>query len=131
MLATQGGPKEKIKAGLMGLGDQAGFSIGGYLGKAVGARVGGAIAPAVGGLAGGLIGGIAIGAAIEGGIAFGEHLQDLGSRNRLYGWKWAQNNPAFNTKRAATMRQQAMQQMNRGMMSSRNLLGQEAQMVHQ
>jgi hypothetical protein len=131
MISAQGGPKEKVKAGAMGAGEQVGFGVGGYFGKALGARLGGVIAPAVGSLAGGIIGGMALSGAVEGGIAFGEHLQDLGSRNRLHGWKWAQNNPAFNNQRAATMRQQAMQQMNRGMMSSRNLLGQEAQMVHQ
>lgn len=129
-IAEEGRSGAKIKAGIKGIGDQIGFSAGGYLGKVAGARLGGAIAPAVGGLAGGIIGGIAVGAAIQGGIAFGEHLQDLGSRNRLHGWKWAQQNPAFNTQKAATMRQMAMQQMNRGMMSSRNLLGQEARMIH-
>lgn len=130
MISAEGGIGEKAKVGAVGIGDLAGWGVGEYAGRAIGARIGGALAPAAGGLAGGLVGGMLISGAVQGGIAFAEHLQDLGSRNRIHGWKWGQNNPAFNTRKAATMRQYSLQQMNRGMMSSRSLLGKEAQIVH-
>lgn len=127
----QGGPAAKSKAVLEGIGSQVGWSAGAFGGRVAGAALGGGATLGVASILGGIGGSIIGGAVISGGIAFAEHLQDLGSRNRIHGWKWAQNNPAFNTKRAATMRAQSLEQMNRGQMSSRSLLGKEAHMIHQ
>jgi len=101
-------------------------------GMKAGAAIGGAAFGLPGAIVGGLVGGV--GAAMGADAAVGEIL-DIPDRmvdkerNRRK-LNWGQHTAAFQTDRAHTMRQQSLQMMNRGSMSARTLLGQEAMFVH-
>jgi hypothetical protein len=133
---TEDGPiQERARAVTKGLGGWAGFAIGAKAGAGVGA-VAGSIVPVVGTAIGAVVGAVAGGLA---GSFAGEGLTDYLTRipDRMVdrerarrGLNWGQHTAAFNTRRAHTMRQQSLALMNRGAMSSRSLLGQEAMYVH-
>jgi hypothetical protein len=132
---TEGSGKEKARAVTSGAGMFAGWEVGSKAGMGIGAAVGSivpgigsAIGAAVGYLGGGLIGGFA-----------GEELTDTLTRipDRMVekersrrNLDWGGHTAAFQTRRAHTMRQQSLAAMNRGQMSARSLLGQEATFVH-
>lgn len=120
--------EEKARAVTKGLGSWAGMGAGTKVGVSIGTIVGGPVGGLIGAAAGMLIGSIA-----------GEELTDsitripdrMAERERSRrGFNWGQHTAAFQTQRAHTMRQQSLALMNKGSMSSRSLLGQEAMFVH-
>ena len=132
----EGPINEKARAVTKGIASVGGWEVGSRVGLAVGAAAGSAVLPGIGSFIGGVIGFIgggllgAVGA--ESVIDFVTRIPDRmveRERNRR-GFNWGQDTAAFQTKRAHTMRQQALGLMNRGQMSARSLLGQEATFVH-
>jgi hypothetical protein len=131
----EGPAHEKARAVTKGIGGLAGFAAGAKVGAGVGAVVGSyvpVIGTAIGAAVGAIVGGI-------GGSMTGESVTDFLTRipDRMVdrerarrGFNWGQHKAAFQTQRAYTMRQQSLALMNRGAMSSRSLLGQEAMFVH-
>ena len=143
MLTTEGGPDKRLMSGVKGMTEMAGFDIAtSFAGKGV-AKVAstGAGKFALGKHAAKVArwgrfpkgsGALMVaGMAIEGAYEFQKHLADIGSRQRLSGLEWGKGSAGMNTRRAHTMRQQSLQEMNRGSMSARSLLGREAQYLHQ
>jgi len=134
--STPGGVYEKsLAAGATGAGMIAGTA-GMWAGAVGGAAIGSTILPGIGSLIGGVAGGLAgsMGAdmAASGAVYAVAGVADRmvqGERNRRT-WDWVGSTAAFNTQKAATMRQQSLSAMNRGSMSSRSLLGKEAMYVH-
>jgi hypothetical protein len=132
---TEGPIQEKARAVTKGIGGMAGFAIGAKAGTGIGAAIG-SFVPVVGTAIGAVVGGIAGGI---GGSFAGESATDYLTRipDRMVDRErerrklnWGQHTAAFQTQRAHTMRQQSLMLMNRGAMSSRSLLGQEAMFVH-
>lgn len=143
VISTDGGPGDKFKAGARGMTEMAGFEVASsFAGKGI-ARLaktsGGQFALGKhaskiakwGRLSKGNLGIMAIGIGAEGAYEFQKHLADIGSKQRMSGLEWGKGSPGMDTQRAYTMRQQSLQQMNRGQMSARSLLGREAQYLHQ
>jgi len=119
-----------LKTG-MGIGAAIGAAIGSYIpvaGTAVGAAVGAAVGSVVGSVVGGLAGSEAGGAAFDATLGIPDRMVERERARR--GLNWGQHTAAFQTKNAATMRQQSLSLMNRGAMSTRSLMGQEATFVH-
>lgn len=133
---TAEGPiEERARAVTKGLGATAGWVVGAKAGMGIGAAIGSFI-PVVGTAIGTVVG-AAVGAI--GGSMVGEDATDFLTRipDRMVARErerrklnWGNNTAAFQTQRAVTMRQQSLMLMNRGAMSSRSLLGQEAMFVH-
>ena len=132
---TEGPVQERARAVTSGLGAFAGFEVGSKAGLGTGAAIGSFATP-VGAVIGGAIGYIAGG--LIGSVA-GEELTDTLTRipDRMVDRErsrrnldWGTHTKAFQTQRAHTMRQQSLAAMNRGQMSARSLLGQEAVFVH-
>lgn len=126
--STPGSGKEKARAAAGSIVGMAGFTLGAKLGATAGVPFG----PV------GMFIGAAIGA-LGGALGVDEGFQALTripdklvererSRRKL---DWVGDKRAFQTERAATMRQQSMQMMNSGMMSARSMLGREGVMLHQ
>jgi len=140
---TEGDAVAKARAVGEGAAAYAGWDVGAFVGARAGAGLGAAIGsfvPVVGSMIGGAIG-LAAGA-LGGGLLAGEatagiYNATLGAADNLVdrersrrGLNWAQDTGAFRTASAATMRQQSLSLMNRGQMSARSLMGQEATFVH-
>ncbi len=132
----ENGPaEEKARAVTKGIGGLAGFAIGAKAGAGIGAAVGSfvpLVGTAIGAAVGAIVGGIGGSIAGEEGTDFLTRIPDRmvereRAKRRL---DWGNNSAAFQTQRAHTMRQQSLALMNRGQMSSRSLLGQEAMFVH-
>lgn len=133
---TEDGPAhEKARAVTKGIGGLAGFAAGAKVGAGVGAVVGSyvpVIGTAIGAAVGAIVGGIGGSMAGESATDFITRIPDrMVDRERARrSLNWGQHTAAFQTQRAYTMRQQSLALMNRGAMSSRSLLGQEAMFVH-
>jgi hypothetical protein len=140
---TEGPLHEKARGVTSGLGAWAGWEVGSKAGMGVGAAIGGSVGALLGPI--GAAVGAGLGAAagwlaggFTGSIA-GEELTDAMTRipdrmvdkerNRR-NLNWGAHTAPFQTQRAHTMRQQSLAAMNRGQMSARSLLGQEAVFVH-
>lgn len=131
----QNKPQEMARAMTKGIVAQGGFVVGSKVGMGVGAVVGSyipvvgtAIGAAAGWLVGGIIGSVAGENATDALTRIPDRMVDAErSRRKL---EWGNNINAFQTNRAATMRQQSLMAMNRGQMSARSLMGQEATFVH-
>ena len=136
MFTTPGGVDKKLRATAGEIGATAGFAVGAKVGSVAGAAFAGAIsggilAP-VGFVVGGLLGGFAgdeIGRAVPRiGFQFADKL--VASERQKRHLNWVNDATAFRTRKAATMRQQSLSAMNRGMMASRSVLGREAAFAH-
>lgn len=143
---TEGDATDKATGAVaFGIGSTIGWHVGSKAGVWAGAAAGaaiGSVVPVVGTAVGGLIGG-AIGylGGGFGGAYLGEQATfgikstmdkkvDI-ARKQKYASGWYGDQSAFNTQKAATMRQYSLQAMNQGMMSARSGLGHEGVMVHQ
>lgn len=136
-VATEGSITDRSKAAVSGAAFEVGSGVGGLAGKRAAANVigksflGRTVASGAVRLGARMAGGFAMTAVAEAGMAGVDHMRDLGSKTRMNGLEWGQQNGAFDTQRAHTMRQQSLQQMNNGTMSARSLLGREAVYLHQ
>lgn len=136
MFTTPGGLKEKTKATISGAAGYGGMLVGAKAGGLAGAAVGSAILPGLGTLVGGGIG--ALVGTLTGGIAAEEAASGLLNipdtiverERKRRNLNWVGDMSAFNTPRAATMRQMSLQAMNRGLTTARSALGREAIMLH-
>lgn len=134
---TQGSAGDKLTAGLaMGIGTTVGWEVGSKAGMAAGAAIGSVVpvvGTAIGAVAGYIIGGLSGAYAGEQGIHGIKGMMDKRvelARKQKYASGWYGDMSAFNTQKAATMRQYSLQAMNQGMMSARSGLGHEGVMVH-
>jgi hypothetical protein len=125
---TEGSMQEKARAMTSAVGMEVGFAAGSKVGLGIGAAIGGPVGGVVGFLAGGMIGGIAGGELTDAITRIPDKMVDAQRQSR--GLDWGQHTAAFQTQRAHTMRQRSLAAMNRGEMSARSLLGQEALFVH-
>lgn len=143
-LSAEGGPAEKLKAGIGGFASGIGFDVGSAIGMKAGAAAGaiaGSVIPLVGTAIGATIGGVlgflgggfvgsSVGeGAVGGGFDFLQGKVDKSRQARTLGWR--RSNAAFNTQAAQTMRAASLQMMNKGMLSARSGLGHEGVMMHQ
>jgi hypothetical protein len=143
-LSTNGDSVDRIRAVGSGaasyVGWEVGSKVGGKLGLGIGASVGSYIMPgigtAIGAGVGGLIGYVG-GGLVGAGVGEKAYSATLGIPDRMVQRErarrkldWGGHTAAFQTQAAHTMRQQALALMNRGAMSSRSLMGQEAVFVH-
>jgi hypothetical protein len=134
-LTEEGPANEKARAVTKGVGAMAGWAVGSKAGMGIGAAIGSyvpvvgtAIGAVVGYVAGGLIGSGAGEAVTDAITRVPDRMVDRErSRRKL---EWGNNIAAFTTQRASTMRQQSLSLMNRGQMSARSLMGQEATFIH-
>lgn len=141
--STKGDAVDKARAVGTGAAGYVGWEVGSKVGLKAGAGIGatvGSYIPVVGTAIGAAVGAIVgyVGGGLVG-SGIGEKIHDTAlaipdrmverERNRRK-LNWGNNTAAFSTQRAATMRQQSLALMNRGAMSSRSLLGQEAVFVH-
>jgi hypothetical protein len=133
---TPGTAKEKGRAVVGGAAGYLGWEAGSKLGMAAGAAIGSAV-PGVGNVLGAAVGYLVGGFA--GAIGADEGTQALTrvpdrliqrerDRRKL---DWVGDQTAFMTQSAATMRQQSLLAMNRGLMNARSALGRESIMMHQ
>ena len=132
---AQGGIHEKARAATAAIGGEIGWFAGAKAGMGIGAAVGSflpvvgtAVGAAVGYIGGGLLGYAAGSEATDFLTRLPDRLVDKERSRR--GLEWGNNIAAFQTRKAHTMRQQSLAAMNRGQMSARSLLGQEAVFVH-
>jgi hypothetical protein len=135
---TPGGIEEKVRSAVTsGIGGGLGWHVGGKLGMSSGAAIGTAILPGIGsaiGAAAGYIAGAFGGAmAAESASDYVSRLPDkLVERERSKrNLNWVHDQSAFLTKNAYTMRQQSLAAMNRGMMTTRSIMGREGAVLHQ
>ena len=136
LFTTPGGLDEKLRATAASGASAVGWAAGAKVGTSIGAGVGSAILPGVGtavGAVGGFVVGGLVGATgadqlVTAGFRFADHLVE--SERAKRNLNWINDSSAFQTRKAATMRQQSLQAMNRGMMSSRSVLGREAAFMH-
>ena len=133
---AEGPIQEKARGAATGLGAAVGWQAGGTVGAATGAAIGSVLGPlgvaagyAVGYIAGGFIGSEAGMSAADAATRVPDRLVEKERAKRQF--TWANDNSAFMTKSAHTMRQQSLQAMNSGMMSARSMLGREGVMLHQ
>jgi hypothetical protein len=136
MLMTDGPVEERLRVGMKGIGSTIGWEIGMRAGMSAGAALGTALLPGIGTAIGTVLG-------AAGGALGGSELGDMATdaltripdkfvereRNRRK-VNWGKHSALFNTQQSATMRQQSLSLMNRGSLSSRSLLGQEAVFTH-
>lgn len=125
MLAS-GGTGERLKAAASGITSEIGWHVGGVIGHSVGGifgPVGSAIGGIVGRVAGGFIG-------WAGGEVLDPVLKLAERSKRARTSNWVQDNSAFTTRKAMTMRQTSLQMMNTGMTTARSALGHEGVMFH-
>lgn len=115
---TEGGMVERGKAALRGAPMSAAWLASDVVMRAIG-----------GGLLKSTVAGLIASEAVGLGVDFTEHLQGIGSRGRGK-QNWGMSS-SFYSRKAYTMRQQSLEAMNRGQMSARNLMGQEASILHQ
>lgn len=134
---TEGSAGDKATAGLaMGVGATVGWEVGSKAGMAAGAAVGSVVpvvGTAIGAAAGYIIGGLAGAYVGEEGIHGIRNTMDANVkmvRKQREHRGWYGDTSAFDTQRAATMRQASLQMMNQGMMSARSALGHEGVMIH-
>jgi hypothetical protein len=126
---TPGGPAERARAVAGGIAGYAGWSVGAKLGLGIGTAIAGPIGGVIGGIVGAFGGSMLADDATQSILRIPDRLVDRErSRRRL---DWVGDKSAFQTERASTMRARSMEMMNRGMMTSRSLLGREAVMLHQ
>jgi hypothetical protein len=135
LFTTPGGLDDKLRA-VAGSGASAvGWAAGAKLGAASGAALGSVIpglGTAVGAVTGTVLGGLAGAIGAEQIVSFGFQQMDRlveGERAKRH-LNWVNESAAFRTRKSATMRQQSLQAMNRGMMASRSVLGREASFMH-
>lgn len=132
---TPGGVKEKGRAVVGGIVGGAGAHGGMLAGAATGAALG-SVFPVIGtgiglvagGLAGALAGGLGTDYLYQKVLGVADRAVDRQRDMRKL--DWVKDQSAFQTKRAYTMRQQSLQAMNRGMTTSRSLMGREAMFTH-
>jgi hypothetical protein len=110
-------------------GGLAGWSLGAKLGLGIGAVVGGPITGFLGMAIGAFAGGYAGDVGVNKLMKIPDNMVERERKRRQLNWKNDQS--AFQTQNAATMRQQSLQAMNRGQMTARSMLGREAVMFHQ
>lgn len=133
--SEQGPASAKVGAAIGMTAGMVGWEAGATAGTSLGAAAGSFLGPLgtlVGAAAGYLVGGLAGFAAVDEASKFAASIpQRLVDRERTRRrLNWATPNPAFYTQQAATMRQASLQAMNRGLMTSRSAMGQEAVFVH-
>lgn len=149
---AEGGPEQKFMAGVSAAGEMAAFDVGlGVAGNIARKRIGAFAATNSGkfvfgnaarrvaslGVRGGLMAGTA-GALVTLGVAGGlyggykavDYLAQRGAASRSPNLEWGGLSKSMTTRKAATMRQRSLAQMNRGAMSARSLMGREAQYLH-
>lgn len=131
----EGGIEEKARGLTKGIAGEIASRIGTKVGASLGAGIGSALGPVgtavgwgVGYLAGGMIGWTVGGGLADAATRIPDKMVAAERERRSFGW--GAHTEAFRTGRASTMRQQSLALMNRGSMSSRSLLGQEAVYVH-
>lgn len=131
----EGGIEEKARGLTKGIAGEVGSRIGTKVGASLGAGIGSAFGPlgtavgwGVGYLAGGMIGWTVGGGLADAATRIPDKMVAAERERRAFGW--GAHTEAFRTGRASTMRQQSLALMNRGAMSSRSLLGQEAVYIH-
>lgn len=128
-------PQEMARAMTSGIAAQAGWAVGSRVGMGIGAAIGSyipvvgtVIGAALGWVGGGLIGSMSGEKVADSVTRIPDRMVDAErSRRKL---EWGNNIKAFQTQKAATMRQQSLMLMNRGQMSARSLMGQEATFIH-
>ena len=141
LLATRGSATDKVyNSGREAFSYMVGFPVGSTIGKATGTAIGavlGSVVPfvgtaigaglgsLVGHVAGGFVGGELAGALYD----IPQRMVDRERSRRNLNWRNDQS--AFMTQSAFTMRQQSLQAMNRGMVTARSMLGREGIMLHQ
>jgi len=126
---TPGSGQEKARAATGGLVGQVGWEIGSRVGMSIGSAILPGVGTAIGAIAGGLMGAIS---SDEGFQALSRIPDRMVERERSKrNLNWTNDMSAFQTRKASTMRQQSLQAMNRGQMSSRSMLGREGVMLHQ
>jgi len=108
------GHRDKVQTAISGVAGEVGFAIGTGL-SGGNMLIGMASSFAATGLA-------------EAGMSVTNKMVDAERAKRKYGW--GAHTAPFQTERAHTMRQQSLQLMNRGQMSARSMMGQEAVFVH-
>jgi len=109
---TEGGIAEKGRTGISAAVAEVGFAVGSLIGGPLGS----------------IVGGIGMGALADATFSQADKIVDTERKRRSL--DWGAHTAPFQTARAHTMRQQSLQLMNRGQMSARSLLGQEAVYVH-
>lgn len=150
-LTTKGDAVDKARAVGKGAAGYVGWEVGAAVGLKAGAGIGASIGATIGSVI--PIIGTTVGATVGAGIGIvvgfgGGGLAGSGISEKIYdtflaipdrmvdrerarrGLNWGQHTAAFQTQRAHTMRQQSLALMNRGAMSSRSLMGQEAMFIH-
>ena len=135
-LTTEGSIGDKGKAVAGGAANWAGSVAGMKAGIVGGAAIGSfvpVIGTAVGALAGGIAGFWYGGQGAEHLMGMGidtfDRIAERGKRSRTS--NWIGDMSAFQTQKAATMRQASLQMMNNGLMTARSALGNEGVMFHQ
>lgn len=128
-VVTGEGAYGKAKGGLVGVADSTGFAIGMGVGRLAGAAIGGIGAVALGPIAIGMAAAYGASAIAEKGFEIAEGI--VGRERKKRASEWGRSNPAFDTQRAYTMRQQSLSMMNRGQNTARSMMGREAVMIHQ
>ena len=134
---TEGSAGDKATAGVAGAVSMVGWEVGSKAGMAAGAAIGSVVpvvGTAIGAVAGYIVSGLAGAWASEEGVHGIKGMMDKRvdlARKQKRASGWYGDTSAFDTQKAATMRQMSLQAMNSGMMSARSGLGHEGVMVHQ
>lgn len=128
-IATGEGALGKAQGATAGIANSVGFVAGSFTGRIVGAAIGTALMPGLGSIVGGIAGGFIAESPINKGFEIAEKIVKRERKRRAF--EWGQHNPAFDTQRAHTMRQQSLSMMNRGQNTARSLMGREAVALHQ
>lgn len=128
-VATGEGALGKSQGFTAGVANSVGFVAGSFTGRIVGAAIGTALMPGLGSIIGGIAGGLIAESPINKGFEIAEKIVKRERKRRAF--EWGQHNPAFDTQRAHTMRQQSLSMMNRGQNTARSLMGREAVALHQ
>lgn len=133
---TEGSAGDKATAGVAGAVSMVGWEVGSKAGMVAGAAIGSVVpvvGTAIGAVAGYIAGGLAGAWASEEGVHGIKGMMDKRvdlARKQKRASGWYGDTSAFDTQKAATMRQMSLQAMNSGMMSARSGLGHEGVMVH-
>ena len=137
VISEEGNILKKGRAGATATASTIGFTVGMKVGAGLGAAAGSLILPGIGTAAGAVVGGVvgglagAIGAEKVVGAAWDVVTAPIERERKRRKLNWVNDNSAFMTQGAHTMRQQSLNAMNRGMTSARSMLGQEGMMFHQ
>lgn len=135
-IMTEGTAGDRATAMVAGAVGWGGWEIGSKAGMAAGASIGSvvpvlgtAIGAVAGYLAGGFAGSIGAEKLVYGVKGEMDRIAAEGKRRRTF-TGWYGDTAAFDTQKAATMRQMSLQMMNQGMMTARSGLGHEGVMMH-